>query len=198
MALQSHTAEIAVIIADKSPAMRRTLCKLVKARGEGRLVPREASTIHAVIVLLRRAAPALIVAGEEIGGGDLPLLVGAVRDAGYDGRLVLTRSTPAHAAADLPPGAARGVDLVARREAAAFLAELLESDETARLLAGPDDTADAREADGIVPFRVEERRIIESAIRRFGGNIGKAARALEISPSTIYRKIQTWHVDASA
>ena len=39
-------------------------------------------------------------------------------------------------------------------------------------------------------FREQERTIIETALAAFGGNISRAAAALEISPSTIYRKRQ--------
>ncbi len=42
------------------------------------------------------------------------------------------------------------------------------------------------------PFHVIERQIIEEAIRRNGDNILKASQALEISPSTIYRKRDAW------
>lgn len=38
------------------------------------------------------------------------------------------------------------------------------------------------------PLWVEEAALIERAIAAFGGNIARAAAALEISPSTIYRK----------
>ncbi len=38
----------------------------------------------------------------------------------------------------------------------------------------------------------QEQRIIEDAVAAFGGNISMAAAALEISPSTIYRKRQSW------
>ncbi len=44
----------------------------------------------------------------------------------------------------------------------------------------------------IVPFWQEEQRIIEQALKAFDGNAQKAASALEISPSTIYRKLQAW------
>jgi two-component system repressor protein LuxO len=44
----------------------------------------------------------------------------------------------------------------------------------------------------IVPFWRQEQRIIEAALAAFDGNTQKAASALEISPSTIYRKLQTW------
>jgi two-component system repressor protein LuxO len=51
-------------------------------------------------------------------------------------------------------------------------------------------TADA--ALPVVPFRDQERLIIETALTAFGGSISRAAAALEISPSTIYRKRQEW------
>ncbi len=44
----------------------------------------------------------------------------------------------------------------------------------------------------ITPFHEQERRIIESALAAFGGNVPKAAAALELSPATIYRKVKMW------
>ena len=44
----------------------------------------------------------------------------------------------------------------------------------------------------ILPMWQQEQRIIEDAIASFGGNVSLAAAALEISPSTIYRKRQGW------
>ena len=49
-----------------------------------------------------------------------------------------------------------------------------------------------RRAGASRPFWQQERRIIEAALAAFGGNIARAAAALEISPSTIYRKRQSW------
>lgn len=43
-----------------------------------------------------------------------------------------------------------------------------------------------------LPFWQQEQSIIETALIRYGGNISRAAAALEISPSTIYRKRQSW------
>lgn len=50
----------------------------------------------------------------------------------------------------------------------------------------------------ILPMWQQEQQIIEHAVARFGGNISLAAAALEISPSTIYRKRQTWSDMGSA
>jgi len=44
----------------------------------------------------------------------------------------------------------------------------------------------------ILPMWQQEQKIIEDAIAAFSGNISMAAAALEISPSTIYRKRQSW------
>ena len=44
----------------------------------------------------------------------------------------------------------------------------------------------------VLPMWQQEQRIIEEAIASFAGNIALAAAALELSPSTIYRKRQTW------
>jgi two-component system repressor protein LuxO len=45
----------------------------------------------------------------------------------------------------------------------------------------------------IVPYREQERRIIEAALGAFGGNVPRAAAALDISPATIYRKVKAWN-----
>ena len=44
----------------------------------------------------------------------------------------------------------------------------------------------------VLPMWRQEQRIIEEAVESFGGNIALAAQALELSPSTIYRKRQAW------
>jgi two-component system repressor protein LuxO len=44
----------------------------------------------------------------------------------------------------------------------------------------------------VLPMWQQEQKIIEDAIAAFSGNISMAAAALEISPSTIYRKRQGW------
>jgi DNA-binding NtrC family response regulator len=49
---------------------------------------------------------------------------------------------------------------------------------------------------GVVPLWQVEKQAIESAIDHFGGNVLRAAAALEISPSTIYRKRQAWESQA--
>ncbi|MEM9205927.1 MAG: sigma 54-interacting transcriptional regulator [Pseudomonadota bacterium] len=46
--------------------------------------------------------------------------------------------------------------------------------------------------DDVQPYWIQEQRIIEHAIAACGGHISKAAEALEISASTIYRKMQVW------
>jgi len=52
--------------------------------------------------------------------------------------------------------------------------------------------APSRAFGSIEPLWAQERRIIEDALDAFDGNIAMAAAALEISPSTIYRKRQSW------
>ena len=55
----------------------------------------------------------------------------------------------------------------------------------------PGETRPMREAPpAVLPMRVQEERIIEEALKAFGGNIARAAAALEINPSTIYRRRQ--------
>jgi two-component system repressor protein LuxO len=51
----------------------------------------------------------------------------------------------------------------------------------------PDDTAEE-----IVPLAKVEEIAIKNAIEQCDGNVVKAASLLEVSPSTLYRKIQSW------
>ena len=44
----------------------------------------------------------------------------------------------------------------------------------------------------IEPLATTERKAIEQAIRHFEDNVVQAANALEVSPSTLYRKMQSW------
>lgn len=45
---------------------------------------------------------------------------------------------------------------------------------------------------GIEPLAAVERRVIERAIALSGGRVRKAAKALEVNPSTLYRKLASW------
>ena len=48
-------------------------------------------------------------------------------------------------------------------------------------------------ADGeIEPLWITEKKAIEAAIAASDGSINRAAKALQVAPSTIYRKIQSW------
>ena len=49
----------------------------------------------------------------------------------------------------------------------------------------------------IKPLDLVIRETIEFAIARCGGSIPKAAAALTVSPSTLYRRIQTWEAEAA-
>ncbi|MGF1804753.1 sigma-54 dependent transcriptional regulator [Aliivibrio sifiae] len=44
----------------------------------------------------------------------------------------------------------------------------------------------------IIPLWKSEKKIIETAIALCDGNIPQAAKRLEVSPSTLYRKLQSW------
>ena len=44
----------------------------------------------------------------------------------------------------------------------------------------------------IQPLWLTEKVAIEAAIAECGGSINRAAKRLQVAPSTIYRKIQSW------
>jgi two-component system repressor protein LuxO len=49
----------------------------------------------------------------------------------------------------------------------------------------------------IEPLWKTEKRAIEAAIDVCNGNIPQAAGLLEVSPSTLYRKLQAWQKTAA-
>lgn len=81
------------------------------------------------------------------------------------------------------PGSAENLEGVARRIVAMF-----DGGETERRAA----SAESPMRPAVLPMWQQEQRIIEEAIESFAGNIALAAAALELSPSTIYRKRQAW------
>jgi DNA-binding NtrC family response regulator len=50
--------------------------------------------------------------------------------------------------------------------------------------------------DEICPLWVTEKSVIERAIELCNGSVNKAAGKLEVAPSTLYRKIQSWNLPA--
>jgi len=48
--------------------------------------------------------------------------------------------------------------------------------------------------DGLIgkPLAEIEQLVVEATIARFGGSVPKAARVLDVSPSTLYRKLEAW------
>jgi DNA-binding NtrC family response regulator len=61
----------------------------------------------------------------------------------------------------------------------------------------PPSAGAAADLSAIRPLAVVEREAIESAVAACGGNIPRAAAALGVSPSTLYRKKQAWDDDVN-
>ncbi len=53
-------------------------------------------------------------------------------------------------------------------------------------------TLSTYETSRVRPLADIEREAVDYALRAFGGNVSQAARALQMNPSTLYRKIQVW------
>jgi two-component system, repressor protein LuxO len=54
------------------------------------------------------------------------------------------------------------------------------------------------EPGNVRPIADVEREAVDYALRAFAGNVSQAARALQINPSTLYRKIQVWTAQGAA
>jgi two-component system, repressor protein LuxO len=97
------------------------------------------------------------------------------------------------ALAMLPPQLqAGGTDPQPLADAAAPLPATLGPVAPRLVAAGPAAAADIR------PLEQVLRRTIEQAIAACDGNIPRAAAALQVSPSTLYRRLQAWQAEAQA
>jgi two-component system repressor protein LuxO len=85
-----------------------------------------------------------------------------------------------------------GAELTAAMLPAFLSGEGLSQRQDAIRLTAASQAHQRRRGGEIEPLWAQEKRIIEDALDAFDGNIAKAAAALEISPSTIYRKRQSW------
>jgi two-component system, repressor protein LuxO len=65
-------------------------------------------------------------------------------------------------------------------------------------LDSPTPPPDLASPEGLVGLTLAEaeRRLIEATLAQYGGSIPKAARVLDVSPSTLYRKIEAWNAKA--
>jgi two-component system repressor protein LuxO len=136
------------------------------------------------LAVLTLTAPAL-----RERAGDLPALLDeAARKAAREAGTRPVRFTAD--AADLLaghdwPGNLRELASFAEAATRRHAGETVDADRAASFLESRPAAPARRE---IRPLWMEEARLIEEAIEAFGGNIARAAAALEISPSTIYRK----------
>ena len=62
---------------------------------------------------------------------------------------------------------------------------------------GPDVLDSALRRPAIRPLWLVEKEMIQEALRQSGDDVPKAATMLEISPSTIYRKLQQWKAEGA-
>ncbi|BAI76726.1 two-component response regulator (plasmid) [Azospirillum sp. B510] len=67
-----------------------------------------------------------------------------------------------------------------------------------RAACGMPRSAAAEEDDAVQPLWRVEKELIQKALRLTGDDVPRAALLLEISPSTIYRKLQQWRVAENA
>jgi DNA-binding NtrC family response regulator len=69
----------------------------------------------------------------------------------------------------------------------------------ANVTQAPEPVPDLPGTDSLIGLTLAEaeRRLIEATLARHGGSVPKAARVLDVSPSTLYRKIEAWKARAS-
>jgi two-component system repressor protein LuxO len=95
------------------------------------------------------------------------------------------------------PGNVRQLQNLMRRLVVMFdggeiTAEMIAAADIESRAFAPQAEAEPERRPPILPMWRQEQKIIEDAVATFNGNVALAAAALELSPSTIYRKRQAW------
>jgi Bacterial regulatory protein, Fis family len=150
------------------------------------LVVIEARSVRQLLLAIAPIGHAALLIDSRIVQSNLGDLIDMLHGGGFAGPIIAAAPQAGLAAL---PGCVAG-----RLQAEAAVGELrqaMASHLGARQIAGHAAVSDERTG-AVLPLWIQERQIIERAIKLCGGNVGRAARALEISPSTIYRKLQGW------
>ena len=108
------------------------------------------------------------------------------------------------------PGNVRQLENAMRQLVLLGRAGVIDEDAVAQMIAGTEIAVDApalpmlsvadgglQSEGGIEPLWITEKKAIEAAIAASGGSINRAAKQLQVAPSTIYRKIQSWKVQSN-
>lgn len=156
----------------------------------------EASSVPQLLLTAARTRQAVLLVDQRVAADALGDVVDMLHSGGFSGPVVAATDQAQAGRADFS-----GLGCLAHtvpRDASAHLlrqalAPFMGLSASMVATATP---ASSRNGDSLLPLWVQEKRIIEAAIRSCGGNVGQAARALEISPSTIYRKMQSWQTVA--
>ena len=109
------------------------------------------------------------------------------------------------------PGNVRQLENAMRQLVLLGRAGVIDKDAVAQMIAGTEIAVDApalpmlsvadgglQSEGGIEPLWITEKKAIEAAIAASGGSINRAAKQLQVAPSTIYRKIQSWKVQSNS
>ena len=109
------------------------------------------------------------------------------------------------------PGNVRQLENAMRQLVLLGRAGVIDEDAVAQMIAGTEIAVDApalpmlsvadgglQSEGGIEPLWITEKKAIEAAIAASGGSINRAAKQLQVAPSTIYRKIQSWKVQSNS
>jgi two-component system, repressor protein LuxO len=123
--------------------------------------------------------------------GNVRELVNVIRAvvALHDGTLVLEQMLPVSLGdATLP--ATQPITLSALPEDLWF--QDMVAPEQSKAHSVPVGTSDRYDPAKVRPLAHVEREVVDYALRAFDGNVARAARALQVNASTLYRKIQVW------
>ena len=106
------------------------------------------------------------------------------------------------------PGNVSQLESVIHRLTVMTTGDVIECDQVRTVIVGSDcgdntaprnmSAVSSERREGIEPLWVTEKHAIQSAIDRCDGDIHRASTLLEIAPSTIYRKIQSWKESCNA
>lgn len=180
-----------LLLADANSGLREEMTRNLQKAGYGVLQARDATEM---LRLLAIQTVGTVFLDNHLPGMPGPDLVARVRQLAPTAQVIVLADHADTAIRQLTPAGAH--DVLQRPVSEARL--LLSARNGLDRVQGPPAPEPRREPHSdsgqILPFREEEKRIIERALRLTGGNIQQTARALKLGRATIYRKLRKYDI----
>ncbi|HHI68020.1 MAG TPA: DNA-binding response regulator [Planctomycetes bacterium] len=180
-----------LLLADAKSGLREAMTRNLQKAGYGVLQARDA---HEALRLLGSQAVETMFVDEDLPGLPLAELAKKAHQISPSVKIVVFSRNADQAIQELAPAGVYDVLQMPVSEPRLLLSARQGTERVQGPPAPEPRPEPQRDQGEILPFREEEKRIIERALRITGGNIQQTARALKLGRATIYRKLRKYDI----